>query len=76
MPPEKRVMEVENNTIEQLKKENEKLREKFSNSQVENAKIRQELYDLRGELSAAVDEKRKLLSIVTDLSRGFANLKG
>lgn len=68
-------METENITIEKLRKENEELKVRVTNMQVENSKQRQELYDLRGELSEEVDEKRKLLSIVTDLSKGFANLK-
>lgn len=68
-------METENSLIEKLKKENEELKERVTNMQVENSKQHQELYDLRSELREAADEKRKLLSIVTDLSRGFANLK-
>lgn len=58
-----------------LTSKNQQLEKRISELSVENTRISNENYSLSIELRAVKSEKEKLLRIIEDLSKGYANMK-
>lgn len=61
--------------IEELRAKNANLEKKISELSVENDRIRTEKYSLESALRDVKAEKEKLLQIIENLSKGYANME-
>lgn len=61
--------------IEKLKQELQKANDRITKLSVQNAEYHQRVVSAESMERRAVSEKDKLLSIISDLSKGIANLK-
>ncbi len=60
-------------SVEELKAKNVMLEKKISELSVENEKLRSDKYSAEGELRDVKKEKDRLLQIIENLSKGYAN---